>query len=95
MFRIGSALFIPAYLTVILYRPLASADNDGSTVLMAGERVVFHRGPASTHCDKISPFGHHVCVLNFRYTRIDGGHTGLVPSDIAGQLSRIPRSLFS
>jgi hypothetical protein len=37
MFRIGSALFIPSYLTVTLYRPLASANSDGSTVLMAGK----------------------------------------------------------
>ena len=37
MFRIGSLLFIPAYLTVILYRPLASAEDDGNVLLMAGE----------------------------------------------------------
>ncbi|KAH8118483.1 major facilitator superfamily MFS-1 [Phellopilus nigrolimitatus] len=34
MFRIGSLCFIPAYLTVILYRPLASADDDGNFMLM-------------------------------------------------------------
>ena len=38
MFRIGSALFIPSYLTVTLYRTFASANNDGGVVLMAGER---------------------------------------------------------
>lgn len=37
MFRIGSLLFIPAYLTVTLYRPLASAEEDGNTLLMTGE----------------------------------------------------------
>ena len=36
MFRIGSALFVPAYLTVTLYRPFASANDDGSVALMAG-----------------------------------------------------------
>ncbi|KAI0918614.1 hypothetical protein AcW1_009544 [Taiwanofungus camphoratus] len=35
MFRIGSLLFIPSYLSVILYRVFASADNDGNPVLMA------------------------------------------------------------
>ncbi|EJD01298.1 major facilitator superfamily MFS-1 [Fomitiporia mediterranea MF3/22] len=35
MFRIGSLLYIPAYLTVILYRPLASAEDDGNFFLMA------------------------------------------------------------
>lgn len=37
MFRLGSFLFIPAYLTVILYRVFASATDDGSFFLMAGE----------------------------------------------------------
>ncbi|KAH0835856.1 hypothetical protein J3R83DRAFT_9725 [Lanmaoa asiatica] len=36
MFRLGSFLFIPAYLTVILYRVFASATDDGNFVLMAG-----------------------------------------------------------
>ncbi|EED83137.1 predicted protein [Postia placenta Mad-698-R] len=35
MFRIGSLLFIPSYLSVILYRVLASPDTDGNPVLMA------------------------------------------------------------
>lgn len=36
MFRLGSFLFIPAYLTVILYRIFASASDDGNFFLMAG-----------------------------------------------------------
>ncbi|KAL5527526.1 hypothetical protein ACEPAG_6327 [Sanghuangporus baumii] len=35
MFRIGSLLFIPAYLSVILYRPLANAEDGGNGFLMA------------------------------------------------------------
>jgi len=35
MFRVGSLLFIPSYLSVILYRVLASPDADGNPVLMA------------------------------------------------------------
>lgn len=37
MFRIGSLLFIPAYLSVTLYRPLGSPNDDGNVILMAGE----------------------------------------------------------
>ena len=37
MFRLGSLLFIPAYLSVVLYRPFASASEDGNIFLMAGE----------------------------------------------------------
>lgn len=37
MFRLGSLLFIPAYLTVVLYRPLASENNEGGVILMTGE----------------------------------------------------------
>ena len=42
MFRIGSALFIPSYLTVILYRTFASSEEDGNFILMAG--TDFERG---------------------------------------------------
>ncbi|TFK19579.1 major facilitator superfamily MFS-1 [Coprinopsis marcescibilis] len=34
MFRIGSIIFIPSYLTVTLYRPLASAEDGGNALLM-------------------------------------------------------------
>ena len=36
MFRLGSFLCIPAYLTVILYRVFASATDDGNFFLMTG-----------------------------------------------------------
>ncbi|KAF7351232.1 Histone H2B [Mycena sanguinolenta] len=36
MFRIGSLLFVPAYLVVTLFRPFASASGDGNLVLIAG-----------------------------------------------------------
>ncbi|KAI0056222.1 major facilitator superfamily MFS-1 [Artomyces pyxidatus] len=35
MFRLGSLLFIPAYLTVTMYRVFASAEDDGNFMLMA------------------------------------------------------------
>lgn len=37
MFRLGSLLFVPAYLSVILYRPFASANDDGNFFVMAGK----------------------------------------------------------
>ncbi|KIY47375.1 hypothetical protein FISHEDRAFT_45431 [Fistulina hepatica ATCC 64428] len=38
MFRLGSFLFIPSYLTVVLYRlPFASEGNDGNFMLMTGK----------------------------------------------------------
>ena len=40
MFRIGSLLYIPAYISVILYRVFASASDDGNFILMAGEYLL-------------------------------------------------------
>ena len=37
MFRLGSFLCIPAYLTVILYRVFASSTDDGNFFLMTGK----------------------------------------------------------
>lgn len=37
MFRLGSLLFIPAYLSVTLYHPLAGSGDSGGIILMAGE----------------------------------------------------------
>lgn len=39
MFRIGSALFIPAYLTVTLYRAFASEKSEGNLIVMLGEHT--------------------------------------------------------
>lgn len=37
MFRIGTIMFIPAYLTVVLYRPFANVNPDDSNlILMTG-----------------------------------------------------------
>jgi hypothetical protein len=34
MFRLGTMLFIPGYLTVTMYRVFASASDDGNAILM-------------------------------------------------------------
>lgn len=39
MLRVGSVLFVPAYLSVILYRPLASANDDGNIIVMTALAV--------------------------------------------------------
>ncbi|KAG0706960.1 major facilitator superfamily domain-containing protein [Suillus ampliporus] len=44
MFRLGSLLFIPAYLTVTLYRGFASSNDEGSFILMAGMIAVRYCG---------------------------------------------------
>lgn len=45
MFRIGSALFIPAYLTVTLYRAFASGGEGNSFFVMTGKRECAVRFP--------------------------------------------------
>ena len=35
MFRIGTALFIPGYVTVVFYRRFASSTEDGPPLLMS------------------------------------------------------------
>ena len=65
MFRLGSFLFIPAYLTVTLYRILASANDDGNFFLMTGEsnakvipgaHVSWFSLFFSPHCEHVSMF---------------------------------------
>jgi len=36
MFRLGSLLFIPAYLSVIMYRILTGPSDEGNFILMTG-----------------------------------------------------------
>jgi len=95
MFRIGSALYIPSYLTVTLYRPFASANDDGSTALMTGERFVLCRRPTWIDHFPISPRIQHVSFLDTNFSLVDHGHTGQARSDTAEQLSRTPQSQFS
>ncbi len=46
MFRIGSALFIPGYLTVTLYRRFASSRSDGNALLMILLSISTHVSPS-------------------------------------------------
>ena len=49
MFRLGSFLFIPSYLTVILYRVFASDKDDGNLVLMSGTSLLQVHNTHSFH----------------------------------------------
>lgn len=80
MFRIGSALFIPAYLTIILYRPLASANDDGSTVLMAALSVTT---------------AIRYCGATFAYTAISVLLNYMSPPHVVGYANGIAQSIVS
>ena len=54
MFRLGSFLFIPSYLTVILYRVFASDKDDGNLVLMSGTSPLQARNLRPTPCLTLS-----------------------------------------
>jgi hypothetical protein len=41
MFRIGTILFIPSYLTVVLYRPLYDVHPDDSNFILMAD-MLFH-----------------------------------------------------
>lgn len=63
MFRIGSLLYIPAYISVILYRVFASASDDGNLILMAGEYNRLLSGTAARAYQSRSARYQHVSVI--------------------------------
>jgi len=80
MFRIGSALFVPSYLTVTLYRSLASANDDGSVVLMA----------ALSFSTAI-----RYCGTTFSYTAISVLLNYMSPPHVVGYANGIAQSIVS
>jgi hypothetical protein len=80
MFRIGSALFIPAYLTVTLYRPFASANDDGSVALMAALSF----STAVRYCGQ-----------TFSYTAISVLLNYMSPPHVVGYANGIAQSIVS
>lgn len=70
MFRLGSFLFIPAYLTVILYRVFANASGNGNLFLMAGKSPSMSFQYSKSHgllfsalCEHVSAFILTDCCL--------------------------------
>jgi hypothetical protein len=72
MFRLGTLLFIPGYVTVTLYRVLASPQTGGGLILMIGERyfhllmciVAYETLPFTSSDDQ------HVSVVQFIHVSI-------------------------
>ncbi|KAF8068820.1 hypothetical protein FPV67DRAFT_1489839 [Lyophyllum atratum] len=80
MFRVGSLLFIPAYLSVILYRPFASADDDGNFLVMTA--LAF-----STAL--------RYCGITFGYTAISILLNYMTPPSVVGYANGIAQSIVS
>ncbi|TDL25171.1 major facilitator superfamily MFS-1 [Rickenella mellea] len=80
MFRIGSLLFIPSYLSVILYRPLASPTDSGNLVVMTGLAL-------STAL--------RYCGITFAYTAIAILLNYMSPPHLLGLANGIAQSIVS
>lgn len=79
MFRLGSVLFIPAYLSVILYRPFASAEDDGNFLVMAGEHSNDIFQPLLTRIQSSSFVSEHGSAILWNHIRI---HRHIHPSQL-------------
>ncbi|KAJ7512779.1 hypothetical protein B0H11DRAFT_1947347 [Mycena galericulata] len=80
MFRIGSALFIPAYLVVTLLRPFASAEDDGNFALMSALAM-------STAL--------RYCGITFGYTSMSILLNYMTPPSAVGLANGIAQSIVS
>lgn len=81
MFRLGSLLFIPSYLTVVLYRvPFASEENDGNFILMTGLAI-------STAL--------RFCGSTFAYTAVSILLNYMTPPNAVGYANGIAQSIVS
>ncbi|KAG5727530.1 Protein ZINC INDUCED FACILITATOR 1 [Termitomyces sp. T112] len=80
MYRIGSLLFIPAYLTVILYRAFASAEDDGNFLVMTALAI-------STVI--------RYCGITFGYTAISILLNYMTPPSAVGYANGIAQSIVS
>ncbi|GJE94855.1 major facilitator superfamily MFS-1 [Phanerochaete sordida] len=80
MFRIGSLLYIPAYLSVVLYRVFASDKDDGNLVLMGALAI-------STAI--------RFCGITFSYTAISVLLNYMSPPHIVGFANGIAQSIVS
>ncbi|PFH50637.1 hypothetical protein AMATHDRAFT_60780 [Amanita thiersii Skay4041] len=80
MFRLGSCLFIPAYLAVIPLRPFASASEDGNFLVMAGLVITT---------------AVRYCGTTFGYTAISILLNYMTPPSAVGYANGIAQSIVS
>ncbi|KAH9855398.1 major facilitator superfamily MFS-1 [Lenzites betulinus] len=80
MFRLGSLLFIPSYLTVIMYRVFASPSDDGNLVLMSA--LAFSTAV-------------RFCGSTFSYTAINVLLNYMSPPHLVGFANGIAQSIVS
>lgn len=80
MFRLGSLLFIPAYLSVVLYRPLASANDNENFILMTALAL----STALRYCG--STFGYTAISILLNY---------MTPPNAVGYANGIAQSIVS
>ncbi|KAF9450306.1 major facilitator superfamily MFS-1 [Macrolepiota fuliginosa MF-IS2] len=80
MFRVGSLLFIPSYLSVVLYRVFASSSNDGNFVLMTALAL----STALRYCG--STFGYTAISILLNY---------MTPPSAVGYANGIAQSIVS
>jgi len=80
MFRIGSALFIPAYLTVILYRAFAGGGEGNSTFVMTALAI----STAIRYCGTTFTYTSVAILLNY-----------MAPIHIIGMANGLAQSIVS
>ncbi|KAL6306396.1 hypothetical protein BKA93DRAFT_824233 [Sparassis latifolia] len=80
MFRIGSLLFIPSYLSVILYREMANATSDGNPILMSA--LAFSTAV-------------RFCGSTFSYTAVSVLLNYMSPPAVVGYANGIAQSIVS
>lgn len=80
MYRLGCFLFIPSYLTVVLYHPFASAEDDGNFFVMA--------------CLAFSTAIRY-CAICFSYTAVSILLNYMTPPHLVGYANGIAQSIVS
>lgn len=80
MFRVGSLLFIPSYLSVVLYRVFASASDDGNFILMTALALTT---------------AIRYCAITFAYTSISILLNYMTPPSAVGYANGVAQSIVS
>jgi len=96
MFRIGSALFIPAYLTVTLYRAFAGGGEGNSFLVMTGKRACAVRSRCSPwSIALVISTAIRYCGTTFSYTSVAILLNYMAPLHIIGMANGLAQSIVS